>query len=104
VIELLWGGDEPLIVISSDLSHYHSYRVARELDRATADSIFALDPGLDHEQACGATPIAGLLLCAARHGLTPRLLYQCNSVDTAGPIVCRRVASTPEFRGIYCAP
>jgi len=104
VIELLWVGDETLIVISSDLSHYHSYRDARELDRATTDSILALDPGLDHEQAYGATPIVGLLLCAARHGLTPRLLDLRNSGDTAGPIVCRRVASTPEFRGSYCVP
>jgi AmmeMemoRadiSam system protein B len=83
-IELLWGGDETLIVISSDLSHYHPYREARDIDRATADAILALDPGLDHEQACGATPIAGLLLCAARHGLTPALLDLRNSGDTAG--------------------
>jgi AmmeMemoRadiSam system protein B len=84
VIELLWGGDETLIVISSDLSHYHSYREARDLDQATADAILALDPGLDHEQACGATPVAGLLLCAARHRLTPALLDLRNSGDTAG--------------------
>lgn len=84
VIELLWGGDETLIVISSDLSHYHTYREARELDRATADAILALDPGLEPEQACGATPISGLLLCAARHGLIPTLLDLRNSGDTAG--------------------
>lgn len=83
-IELLWGGEETLIVISSDLSHYHPYREAREIDRATANAILALDSALDHEQACGATPIAGLLLCAARHGLTPALLDLRNSGDTAG--------------------
>lgn len=84
VLDLLWGGEETLIVISSDLSHYHGYRDAQELDRHTADAILALDADLDHEQACGATPIAGLLLSARRHGLHPRLLDLRNSGDTAG--------------------
>jgi hypothetical protein len=84
VIEALWGGPETLIVISSDLSHYHPYREAQQLDRATAQSVLALESGLDHERACGATPIDGLLLCARRHGLRPRLLDLRNSGDTAG--------------------
>ena len=33
VIEGLWGGPETLIVISSDLSHYHRYADARQLDQ-----------------------------------------------------------------------
>jgi MEMO1 family protein len=84
VIEALWGGPETLIVVSSDLSHYHPYREAQQLDRSTAQAILALESGLDHEQACGATPIDGLLLCARRRGLTPRLLDLRNSGDTAG--------------------
>ena len=84
VIERLWGGDETLIVVSSDLSHYLPYADARRVDRHTADAILALTPGLDHEQACGATPINGLLLCARRHGLVPALLDLRNSGDTAG--------------------
>ena len=84
VIELLWGGEETLILISSDLSHYHPYREAQAFDRATADAILALNPQLDHEQACGATPITGLILCARRHGLAPQLLDLRNSGDTAG--------------------
>ncbi len=48
------------------------------------DAILALNPQLDHEQACGATPINGLLLCARRHGLAPQLLDLRNSGDTAG--------------------
>jgi AmmeMemoRadiSam system protein B len=84
VIELLWGGPETLIVVSSDLSHYHRYAEAREIDRATADAILALSETLDHEQACGATPINGLLLTARRHGLRPELLDLRNSGDTAG--------------------
>jgi len=36
------------------------------------------------QQACGAMPINGLLLAASRHKLTPKLVSQCNSGDTAG--------------------
>jgi AmmeMemoRadiSam system protein B len=84
VMELLWGGAETLIVVSSDLSHYHRYAEALLIDRATADAILALSPGLDHEQACGATPINGLIVAARRHGLRPELLDLRNSGDTAG--------------------
>ncbi|HRF71382.1 MAG TPA: AmmeMemoRadiSam system protein B [Accumulibacter sp.] len=84
VLERLWGGDETLIVISSDLSHYLPYAVARETDAETARRIVALDPPLDHQQACGATPVNGLLLAARRHGLQAQLIDLRNSGDTAG--------------------
>ncbi len=84
VVELLWGGPETLIVVSSDLSHYHRYADAREIDRATGEAILALSATLDHEQACGATPINGLLLAARRHGMQAELLDLRNSGDTAG--------------------
>jgi AmmeMemoRadiSam system protein B len=84
VIDRLWGGPETLIVVSSDLSHYHPYAAARQIDRGTAAAILALDSTLDHEQACGATPINGFALCARRRGLKPELLDLRNSGDTAG--------------------
>lgn len=84
VLELLWGGPETLIVISSDLSHYHSYADAQRRDRRTADAIAHLQLLLDHEQACGATPINGLIEAAGRHGLKPCVLDLRNSGDTAG--------------------
>ena len=84
VLELLWGGPETLIVISSDLSHYHPYADAQRRDRHTADEIAHLHLLLDHEQACGATPINGLIEVAQRHGLQPHLLDLRNSGDTAG--------------------
>ena len=84
VIELLWGGDETLIVVSSDLSHYHRYAEARSTDRATGEAILAFSPTLDHEQACGATPINGLLVAARKRGLAVELLDLRNSGDTAG--------------------
>lgn len=84
VIEKLWGGPETLIVVSSDLSHYLPYALARETDRQTADAILGLDAVIDHEHACGGTPVNGLLLAARRHGLHPHLLDLRNSGDTAG--------------------
>ncbi|HYS57987.1 MAG TPA: AmmeMemoRadiSam system protein B [Burkholderiales bacterium] len=84
VLERIWGGTETLIVISSDLSHYHSYEDARRIDGATVRAILGFDAGLSHEQACGATPVAGMLIAARRKGLAPKLLDCRNSGDTAG--------------------
>ncbi len=84
VIERLWGGEETLIVISSDLSHYHAYEDACAIDRDTARAILDFSTDIDHEQACGVTPVAGLLLAAKRHGLNAELLDLRNSGDTAG--------------------
>jgi AmmeMemoRadiSam system protein B/AmmeMemoRadiSam system protein A len=84
VIDALWGGDETLIVVSTDLSHYLPYREAQEADRATVDAMLALDPALRPTQACGAMAVNGLLLTARRRALTPLLLDLRNSGDTAG--------------------
>ena len=84
VLERLWGGDETLVVISSDLSHFLPYAQAQAVDRATVERILQLDPALDTHQACGARPLAGALLAARAHRLAPRLLDLRNSGDTAG--------------------
>jgi AmmeMemoRadiSam system protein B len=84
VLEALWGGPETLIVVSSDMSHYLPYRDAQGIDRATADAVLKLETHIDHEQACGATPVTGLTLAARRHNLEPELLDLRNSGDTAG--------------------
>ena len=84
VIERLWGGRETLIVLSTDLSHYHAYDEARRIDGATVSRIAQLAEDLDHDEACGATPLNGLLAVAKRKGLGVRLLGACNSGDTAG--------------------
>jgi AmmeMemoRadiSam system protein B/AmmeMemoRadiSam system protein A len=84
VLDRLWGGDETLIVVSSDLSHYLPYDTARAVDKATIDQLLRFDESLDHEQACGATPINGLLRVARRRGLRAELLDLRNSGDTAG--------------------
>jgi AmmeMemoRadiSam system protein B/AmmeMemoRadiSam system protein A len=84
VLESVWGGDETLIVISTDLSHFLPAATARKVDGASVDAILALTPHLSHEQACGATAVNGLLLAAKRHGLHPLALDVRNSSDTAG--------------------
>ena len=86
VLDRLWGGPETLIVISSDLSHYHDYATAQRMDLAAAEAIEAFDGArLDQDQACGRLPIAGFLDSARRHGLSAERLDLRNSGDTAGP-------------------
>jgi AmmeMemoRadiSam system protein A len=73
-----------LIVISSDLSHFLPYDIARQVDAESVRHILHLDANLNHEQACGATPVNGLLTLARRRGLRAELLDVRNSGDTAG--------------------
>jgi AmmeMemoRadiSam system protein B len=84
VLELLWGGEETLIVISSDLSHYRPYTAAQIIDGKTTQQILALHELQSHDEACGASPINGLIIAARKHHLTPHLLDLRNSGDTAG--------------------
>lgn len=86
LLDLLWGGAETLILISSDLSHYQSYQVARRMDGATTRAIEALRPqDIGPEDACGRIPVQGLLVSARRRGLRVRTLDLRSSGDTAGP-------------------
>jgi MEMO1 family protein len=85
ILRRLWGGPETLIVISSDLSHYHGYDSARRRDAATAALIERGDwAQLGSDNACGFLPIAGLLIEAARRDLKAQRLALCNSGDTSG--------------------
>jgi AmmeMemoRadiSam system protein B/AmmeMemoRadiSam system protein A len=84
VLQTLWGGAETLVVISSDLSHYLPYDLARRTDTASVQTMLDLSPTLDHLQACGATPVNGLLTVARRLGLRAELIDLRNSGDTAG--------------------
>lgn len=84
VLEHVWGGEETLIVVSSDLSHYLPYAVAQRMDRATIDTIMQLRQLVEPDRACGHIAINGLLLAAQHHHLVPQLLDLRNSGDTAG--------------------
>jgi MEMO1 family protein len=85
VLDLLWGGDETLIVISSDLSHYHSYESARQIDKLTSEIIETKQfERLDAESACGKVPVCGLLKVARERFLSIKNIDLRNSGDTAG--------------------
>ncbi|MDQ3643864.1 MAG: AmmeMemoRadiSam system protein B, partial [Actinomycetota bacterium] len=85
VLEAVWGGDETLVVVSSDLSHYHDHQTATELDRRTAAAVLAGRPDrLAPYDACGVVPLQGLLMAAALHDLHVELLDLRTSADTAG--------------------
>ena len=84
VLEAAWGGNETIIIVSSDLSHYHAYPTAQEIDAATTARILARASDLAGEEACGASAINGLMLAARGHDLTVHALDIRNSGDTAG--------------------
>ena len=85
-IEALWNGEETLIVVSSDLSHYLDYQTARARDARTREAIERLAPEqLAGDDACGYLPVRGLLSVARAKGMRVETLDMRNSGDTAGP-------------------
>ncbi len=85
VLEQVWGGEETLVVVSSDLSHYLDHATATERDRRTAAAIVSKRPArLGRYGACGVVPVQGLLIAADRHHLDVELLDLRTSADTAG--------------------
>ena len=85
VLDACRGGPETLVVISTDLSHYHRYDEATRLDARTAAAVVARRPdAVDDHDACGAYPLRGLLQVASERGLSVEQLDLRNSGDTAG--------------------
>lgn len=86
VMEKLWGGEETLVIVSTDLSHYHDYETAKELDAETTRAIEELRlQDIGPQQACGCMPLRGLLYSAQNRGMKITTLVTKNSGDTAGP-------------------
>jgi len=85
VIDALWGGNETLVVVSSDLSHYLDYDTAQKTDQKTAQAIVNLKPqDIRDYQACGNLPIKALLEIAIKKHLKVATIDLRNSGDTAG--------------------
>jgi len=80
----VWGGEETLVLASSDLSHYHSYETAERIDTATSADILQMQTSLSGDQACGAVGVNGLLRLGQTKALTIAQIARCNSGDTAG--------------------
>jgi AmmeMemoRadiSam system protein B len=74
-----------LVVVSTDLSHYHDLETARLLDRRTVDAIRALDPdAIGPSDACGVFALRGAVAFARQASLSIRLLDLRTSGDTTG--------------------
>jgi AmmeMemoRadiSam system protein B len=85
-LDRLWGGEETLVVVSTDLSHYLDYATARRRDEETSRAIVELAPErIGRDDACGRHPLRGLLVAARARGLAGRELDLRSSGDTAGP-------------------
>lgn len=104
-LERLWGQDDTLIIISTDLSHYHSYEEAQAIDTQACERIMAMDSTLHHGQACGATPLNAVLHMARQRRMRIEALGRCNSGDTHGntPEGRQRVVGYASF-ALYDAP
>jgi MEMO1 family protein len=84
MLDAVWSDTDTLVLASSDLSHYHSYRTAQSIDAQTSSAISNRQTNLTGKQACGAVAINGLLHCARERDLQVIELARCNSGDTAG--------------------
>lgn len=80
-----WDDDATLVVVSSDLSHYLSEDEARARDERTRSAIVEGRVGdIGPHDACGAVPIAGLLLAARARHVTARTLAMATSAAVSG--------------------
>jgi hypothetical protein len=84
LIDSLWQDEQTLLVVSSDLSHYHPDDEARKIDLSTCYQIEQCEPTLTPEQACGSTGINALLLLVKKRGYHIRRIALQNSSDTIG--------------------
>jgi len=73
-----------LIVISTDLSHYHKYDSAQMIDNNTIARILTLQTNIEPESACGCHALNGLLSLAAEKAWQPVLVSKTNSGDVSG--------------------
>jgi len=85
ILDALWGGPETLIIISSDLSHYHRYTEAKQLDKYTSEAIESCHiEAIDYHHACGRNAVNGLLHVAKKRQMQATTIDLRNSGDTAG--------------------
>ncbi len=78
--------EHSLLVVSSDLSHYYPYDMARSIDAHCNTAIANLDLSeLDQCEACGKTGIASAIYLAKKNGWKSKVLKYATSGDTVGP-------------------
>jgi len=84
VIDCLGAMPGTLLVVSTDLSHYHDYVTANQLDSRTCEKLLARESGLRGDEACGAAVLNGLMASKLMQRLKISELQRCNSGDTGG--------------------
>lgn len=84
VLTAIAYGEDTVLLVSSDLSHYLPYDRAQQVDAQTSQAILRREPTLTGHQACGAVPINGLLHLARACDARVEELARCNSGDTGG--------------------
>jgi hypothetical protein len=78
--------ENSLILVSSDLSHYHSYESAKKIDENCNKAVEDLDlRKLQKCEACGKTGLETLIYIARQENWKSKVLSYMTSGDTAGP-------------------
>jgi len=91
ILEFAEKEPSTLIVVSSDLSHYHPYDEANDLDFDTIENILALHTDINPQQACGCNSINGLLEYAKEQMWQIKCIRYTNS----GDVVARHERRSP---------
>ena len=74
-----------VLIVSSDLSHYHCYEDAVRLDNECIDALESMDESaFAHAEACGFSAAQMLMLIAKQRGWKCKRLAYANSGDTCG--------------------
>lgn len=81
VLQGFYQDKETLIIVSSDMSHFHDYASAKKIDADTNEKILHLEANVIGEQACGCYPLNGLLKLAKDNQLEIENLALFNSAD-----------------------
>jgi MEMO1 family protein len=82
---LLEDSPADLVVVSTDLSHYHPYQEAIILDHGFLKALATRDMAAANAgEACGLLPVLCLMHVAQHFGWRPHLLAYANSGDTCG--------------------
>lgn len=84
MIEPLLSDPKTLVIISTDLSHFHTYENARVIDAHTDLKIMNADHDIKPTEACGCHALNGFLLAVKRQSMMIKKVALGNSGDTAG--------------------
>lgn len=84
VLAQLWGGPETVIVISTDLSHFHPVQACEQIDADTCSKVRAADSHLSGQQACGHKGLNGALYLADSYGWPVEQIDYTHSAQKGG--------------------